>query len=125
MFSCAILRVPNHPGTMTCKFTHFFPPMQQPRKRRLRRPPPPLPHHPRASQSSTKNCNGKKRFASPRSSSAFLPKTDRMLTTLKKSFFCKKRFSTVYLFPLYGIYTQTPPTKAAVKNKVTIKSTSN
>lgn len=37
MFSCVFLRAPNLPGTMTCKFTHFFPPVQQPRKCRFRR----------------------------------------------------------------------------------------
>lgn len=81
MFSCVILRAPNLPGTMTCKFTHFFPPVQQPRKRRSH-PGTPTRHR-------------------PKTPSIHLP-----IHPLKKNALFSKRIAfSIYLFPLIGIYT--------------------
>ena len=117
MFSCVILRAPNLPGTMTCKFTHFFPPVQQPRKCRLCRPPRKNPL-----RSATAPHLAPHLVVCP------LPhRNARHPIPPKKNvdFFSKKIIFSIYLFPPLGIYTQTPPSKGRRQNKITTKSTSN
>lgn len=82
---------------MTCKFTHFFPPVQQPRKRRSHR----------------------SRIGKTYRLRAETPAIQFPNPSLKKKFLFsrKKSVSPIYLSPPFGIYTQTPPPKAIVQNK--------
>ena len=94
---------------MTCKFTHFFPPVQQPENASFAVPPP---------KESTKKCNGVSTRPPPRSLPTFPPKRPPSHPPKKKvDFFLEKIIFFIYLSPPFGIYTQTPPPKAIVQNK--------
>lgn len=126
MFSCVILRVPEPSGHYDLQIYALFPTCATAPKPPHRRPPRLASPSPPAPQGFTNNCNGEN--ASPPLAVSPLPcrKSAECLPPSKNVFFEKNRFFPIYLFPPFGIYTQTPPPKMPPsKTKETIKSTKN